>query len=92
MEGYKPVDVVLKRRLSGAVFWNLLLIPVGGAVGGTIGANTGTGWDQFDNAAVYAGSGVFLLPAVGFLGDFANGAAYKLKQTEISLALVPEDT
>lgn len=48
-EGYKPVEVTLRRKVSGAVWGNI-------ALGGVI----------------------------GFIVDFANGAAYKMTPNEVS--------
>ena len=89
-EGYEPVEVVLRRKVSGAVWLNLLAIPVGAAVSSQLSDNDGI-FDRGDNA----GLGALLLTPIAFAGvagDFILGGAYRRDRNAIEITLSPRHT
>lgn len=88
-EGYATRMVRLQRSGSSVVWWNLMMLPAGGAAGGAIGAGSGSGWSSLGGAAVGGVAGGALLPAVAFGVDYGNGAAYEFIPSRIVMQLEP---
>jgi len=86
-EGYEPEEVVLHRKVSGAVWLNLLAIPVGAAVGSQV-ADDDEWFDAYDKA----GYGALLFTPVAFAGDFITGGAYRRDRNVIEITLSPLQT
>jgi hypothetical protein len=89
-EGYEPVEVVLRRKVSGAVWLNLLAIPVGAAVSSQLSDDDGM-FDRGDNAGI----GALLLTPIAFAGvagDFILGGAYRRDRNAIEITLSPRHT
>lgn len=72
-DGFKPADVTLHHKLSGAVWANFALIPVG------VGAGYQVGDKNAFIAPKEAGYGAISFPPLGMLIDFANGAAFRFR-------------
>ncbi len=86
-EGYEPVEVVLRRKVSGAVWLNLLAIPVGVAVGSQL-SDDDEMLDEVDKGA----KGALLLTPIAFAGDFILGGAYRRDRNAIEITLSPRLT
>ena len=87
-DGYRPEVVRLDRSLSGALWWNLALIPAGAAAGwATTPDQSGLDYmfEKEENGAIAA----VILPLIAFGGDFVVGGAYRLDPPYISITLVP---
>ena len=87
-DGYRPEVVRLDRSLSGALWWNLVLIPAGAAAGwATTPDQSGLDhmFEREENGALAA----LILPLVAFGGDSVVGGAYRLDPPYISITLVP---
>jgi hypothetical protein len=87
-DGYRPEVVRLNRSLSGALWWNLVLIPAGAAAGwATTPDQSGLDhmFEREENGALAA----LILPLIFFGGDFVVGGAYRLDPPYISITLVP---
>jgi hypothetical protein len=88
-EGFTAKTVVLERRTSGLVWLNFIGIPAGflGAGGAAAsGSNDLSGVDRARSGAIVGGVG---LPALGFLTDYGNGAAYRLEPARVVVRLDP---
>jgi len=87
-DGYRPEVVRLNRSLSGALWWNLALIPAGAAAGwATTPEESG-----LENMFESAGNGALaalILPLIFFGGDVVVGGAYRLDPPYISITLEP---
>ena len=87
-EGYRPAVVRLKRSLSGAVWWNLVLIPAGAAAGWEATPET-SGLDNMFAEAENGALAALIVPLIFFGADFSGGGAYRLDPPYISITLVP---
>ena len=88
-EGFISKTVVLERRTSGLVWLNFVGIPAGvfGVGGAAASGSSGfSGVDRARSGAIIGGVG---LPAVGFLIDYGNGAAYRLDPARVVVRLEP---
>ncbi len=91
-EGFAPKTILLERRTSGLVWLNFVGIPAGVLGGASAGASTSNdnGWfGGLEQATKGAWVGGAALPAIGFLTDFRNGAAYRLDPARIVVRLEP---
>ena len=97
-EGYVPCRVVLTRKENGTKWANLVLAPVGAAIGVGFGS---LGSSEDDPLLIQVSDAVFgpqatwgfvfgiLVPATGFAVDHVTGAAYKLDPPRLALRLEP---
>ena len=87
-EGFVSKTVVLERRTSGLVWLNFVGIPAGffGVGGAAASGSDLSGIDRARNGAIVGGVG---LPALGFLTDYGNGAAYRLDPARVVVRLDP---
>ena len=87
--GFRSEVIELNRRRTGALWWNLALIPLGVAAGTAAGCDR----DAFlcGDVDAAASLGLLLVPLVGFVTDLATGGAYRLDPPTISIVLVPLD-
>jgi len=87
-DGYRPEVVRLNRSLSGALWWNLVLIPGGAAAGWAVTPEE-SGLDHMFEREENGALAALILPLIGFGGDFLAGGAYRLDPPYISITLVP---
>jgi hypothetical protein len=87
-EGYRPEVVRLDRSLSGALWWNLVLIPAGAAAGWAATPEE-SGLDHMFEREENGALAAVILPLIAFGGDFLVGGAYRLDPPYISITLVP---
>ncbi len=79
--------MVLHRKVSGAVWLNLLAIPVGAGVGNLLSDD-----DEFLDSVDKTGKGALVLAPFAFAGDFITGGAYRRDRNVIEITLTPLQT
>jgi hypothetical protein len=87
-DGYRPAVMRLDRSLSGALWWNLVLIPTSAAAGWAATPEK-SGLDHMFEREENGALAALILPLIGFWGDFLAGGAYRLDPPYISITLVP---
>lgn len=88
-EGYVAKRIPLVRKTSGNTWLNFVGIPVGAAAGGSIGASSGSGFNQFDNGATGVLIGAAAVTGLGFAVDAGTGAIHRFDPPAIAVRLDP---
>jgi hypothetical protein len=88
-DGYVTKRIPLARRIAGHTWVNFLGIPVGGAAGAVVGAQSGSGYDQLSNSAGGMAVGALAVTGLFFAVDAGSGAMYRLDPPAIAVRLEP---
>ncbi len=87
-DGYRPAVMRLDRSLSGALWWNLVLIPTSAAAGWAATPEK-SGLDHMFEREENGALAALIVPLIVFWGDSLVGGVYRLDPPYISITLVP---